>query len=158
MRSLFLALALAQSPGGPSPAPDPDAPFRLAVESWVARHRRPGVSFVHVLGARATGAIEAMAADRYRVRELGASVLVSLPEPERLRALAWGAAHPDREVRARCEVMAAAMLAAVPPVRCRHCGEPPNKRPGICPIWRLPGERRCSECARSWSCRVCAGP
>jgi hypothetical protein len=53
LRSLLL-LALFAAPAR-AQSPDPDAPFRLAVESWVARHRRPGVSFVHVLGGRATG-------------------------------------------------------------------------------------------------------
>jgi hypothetical protein len=150
---ILTALALAQSPGAPAPAPD--APFRLAVESWVARHRRPGVSFVHVLGPRATGAIEAMGSGRYRVRELGAAVLMGLPERERDRALAWGlAAHPDPEVRGRCRAMWAA---GHPPV-CWHCHSPPGVGCGTCPNWRKPGAAECPTCGISWTCLACPPP
>jgi hypothetical protein len=107
------------------------------------------VSFVHVLGGRATGAIEAMGSDRYRVRELGASVLVSLPEPERLRALAWGMAHPSVEVRAACGRMAVALY------ECKHC-----HGTHICPVVaenEASGYTRlCDECGGLWDhCRRC---
>jgi hypothetical protein len=157
LRVLLLLVAVC-APARAQPsgdAPDPDTPFRLAVESWVARYRRPGVSFVHVLGPRATGAIEAMAADRYRVRELGASVLVSLPERERARALAWGAAaFPDAEVRARCRAMAETLW----PPRCRHCGTIAGQGRGTCPVWKKPGAQRCDICSWSWTCAACPSP
>lgn len=149
--ALILSATIAQ----PGAAPSPDAPFTLAVESWVARYRRPGVRFVAILGPRATGAIEALAADRYRVRELGARVILEMPEGERLKALAWGESFPDEEVKARCRAMLAAQ-AVVIPKPCRHCGAMPADRPGVCPVWKKPGDQQCPECGKGvWKCQVC---